>query len=58
MAIVHGFEKWNGARMVWSKYKMTAEGLARDHSLVKINYTAEEVPDSALDGDGRYLPLP
>jgi hypothetical protein len=56
MAIVHSFEKWDGARMAWSKYKMTAEGLSLDHSLVKINGTEEEVPESALDGSGRYFP--
>jgi hypothetical protein len=57
MAIVHSFERWDGSRMVWSKYKMTVEALARDSSLVKVNYTEEEVPDSALDSAGRYLPV-
>jgi hypothetical protein len=56
MAIVHTFEKWNGNRMVWSKYKMTAEALARDNDLVKIAGTQEEVPDCAVDGSGKYYP--
>ena len=56
MVIVHGFETWDGARMVWSKYKLTDEELAHDRSLVKIPGTGEAVPIGALDGKGRYYP--
>ena len=56
MAIVYTFEKWDGTRMAWSKYKMTAEGLASDSSRSKVAGTEQVVPDDMIDRDGRYVP--
>ena len=56
MITVYGPEKWDGAAMVRANYKMSAEGLAFDSAMVRIEGSAEVVPLASLSGSYIYHP--
>ena len=58
MVRVIGFKGWDQrlGKMMPSRRKATAGALDRNRSAQRIAGTEEDVPDSAIDGDGVYNP--
>jgi hypothetical protein len=58
MVRVIGFKGWDQSKgkMMPSRLKMTARALDRNRSAQPIAGSEEDVPDSAIDGNGFYNP--
>lgn len=58
MVKVIGFKGWDqgAGRMVTSRLKATAEALDRNRSAQPVEGSEEDVPKTAIDGNGFYDP--